>query len=128
MADLLLVDDSHDINEAMEMLLTAEGHRVRIATDGKAGLRALEERFPDLIVLDVEMPELDGPGMACRMLIENSGREKIPIVFVSGVEGLHEIARRIGTPYMLGKPCDPDKLLSMLARALEERIAPRPPK
>ncbi|WP_437753720.1 hypothetical protein [Sorangium sp. So ce1389] len=40
-----------------------------------------------------------------------------PILFVSGVEDLHEIAMRIGTPYMLRKPCDPDQLLSTLARA-----------
>jgi DNA-binding NarL/FixJ family response regulator len=50
-----------------------EGHVVRVANDGEAGLRLLDESRPDAIVLDVEMPRLDGPTMAYRMFVHNAG-------------------------------------------------------
>src|SRR5690348_3010999 len=64
MADVLVVDDNLDISELLEALLAEEGHLVRVAHDGEEGLRALDERLSDVVILDVDMPVLDGPGMA----------------------------------------------------------------
>lgn len=127
MMDVLVVDDNQDIVECLELMLTVEGHAVRVAYDGRAGLSALHERLPDVLILDVDMPVLDGPGMASQMLVENCGREKIPIVLASAVPELHQIAARIGTPYFLPKPYDISALLALVARAAQERFAPRPP-
>ncbi len=126
MANLLIVDDNVDLAGLLEVLLTAEGHRVRVAYDGEAGMRALDESLPEVVILDVDMPVLDGPGMAYRMLVEDCGRELIPIVLLSGTVDLAAVARRVGTPYTLPKPCDPDRLLRMIARTLAERTPPRP--
>lgn len=125
-ADLLIVEDDEEIAALMELILTEEGHRVRVARDGEQGLAALSEALPELILLDAEMPLLDGPGMADRMFVHNLGMENIPVVIVSAASQLSAIAARVGTPYFLPKPFYPDDLLSLTARALRERQVPRP--
>lgn len=127
MADVLVVDDNADIAECLEATLTLEGHYVRVAGDGERGLRALADRASDLVILDVDMPVLDGPAMVYRMLIEDCGLESIPIIMSSAVPRLHEVAARVGTPYFLGKPFDPTELMELVTRALAEKKAPSPP-
>jgi FixJ family two-component response regulator len=124
-ANILIVDDDLDIAEAFSDLLQSVGHHVRIASTGEEGLRLLQEPpLPAVIVLDVEMPVLGGPGMAHQMLLHNAGEEKIPIVLVSGNIDLPEIAARMGTPYFLLKPPDIYVFLDLVDRALRERAAP----
>jgi len=59
-ARILVIDDEEDIRNLLEELLRRAGHEVEKADDGRAGLRALHASRPDLVVLDVTMPELDG--------------------------------------------------------------------
>lgn len=127
MADLLLVDDDRDVTEVLAEFLEAEGHHVRVASNGKEGLKLLHEHLPDLVLLDVEMPVLDGPRMAYRMFVEDAGRERVPILFLSGVSDLHRVAARVGTRYYLTKPFTLEALLKALDRALHERAAPTYP-
>jgi DNA-binding NtrC family response regulator len=126
MADLLIVDDDEDVSWVLEQLLLREGHTVRIAADGEAGIAALQQRLPDLVILDVEMPILDGPSMAYRMFVHNCGLENIPIVLSSGVMDLPAVASRVGTPYFMPKPYDVAAMLALVQRALTERALPRP--
>ncbi len=126
MADILVVDDSWDVASPLIMFLKMEGHAVRYADDGQAGLHEINERFPELIFLDIEMPRLNGPDMAYRLLIEDCGKEAIPIFVLSAVSDLAEVAARIGTPYFMPKPFDLDKLEAILNRALRERLPPQP--
>ncbi len=125
-ADLLLIDDNHYLAEVFADTLRDEGHKVRVAHDGEQGLAQLHAELPELVLCDVEMPVLDGPGFAYRALLHDAGAEKIPIIFVSGVADLRLVAERVGTPYFLSKPVGLKELLSMLERALRERIAPKP--
>jgi CheY-like chemotaxis protein len=124
--DVLIVDDNEDIASLLEAVLTDSGHTVRLARDGEDGLARLAERLPEVMLMDVEMPVLDGPGMAARMLLEDAGKEMVPIVIMSGAENLARIASRVGTPYFLPKPSAPHDILLMLQRALAERRAPTP--
>jgi CheY-like chemotaxis protein len=126
MPSILVVDDDRDVAESLEMLLEAEGYSVRLAYDGREGLARVHAMKPDLIVLDVEMPLLDGPGMALQLLIQDNGFESIPIVLVSGSSALSAIASRVGTTYAVSKPFNVDDFLALVARALEERRAPCP--
>lgn len=126
MADLLVVEDDPDAGEALVAILRSHGHVVRIAYDGEHGLRLLSERLPDLALLDVEMPVLDGPGMVVRMFIRDAGLERVPIVLLSGVPDLRAVAARVGTPYYLAKPFPFAALDAMLGRALSERAPPSP--
>ena len=126
MAELLVVDDDRDLAEVVAELLQNHGHSVRVAHNGEEGLARLEEWTPDLVVLDVDMPILRGPGMAMVMLLRNCGLELVPIVLVSGSVGLEAIAAEVGTPYSLAKPCSPGALLSLVGRALREGTPPTP--
>jgi DNA-binding NtrC family response regulator len=126
MADILVVDDDHDLAAALAEVLEDAGHTVRVAHDGWGGLAALDDRLPDLVLLDIEMPSLDGPGMAHQMFVLDVGRDKIPILLVSAFVGLPTVARRIGTPYCAPKPCGLDRLLRLVDRALVEKKPPEP--
>ena len=126
MADILVVDDDLDTADALSEFLLMYGHGLRVARDGVEGLRCLDERFPDLVLLDVEMPHLSGPGMAYQMFLRDLGRERIPIVLLSGLLDLPAVAAAVGTPYFLGKPYCIDAALALVARALEERTPPVP--
>src|SRR5579863_9371940 len=117
MARLLLVDDDNDIVEALGELLRREGHEVHSASTGEEGLVVLRASpLPDALVLDVDMPVLGGPGMAHKMMLHDAGEEKIPIILVSASENLREIAREMGTPYVVKKPTTIDSFLTMLDR------------
>jgi DNA-binding NtrC family response regulator len=126
-ANVLIVDDDEDVAWLLEQLLLLDGHTVRMARNGEEGLAALKERTPDLVVLDVEMPVLDGPGLAYRMFVHNCGLENLPIVLLSGVFDLPEVAARVGTPYFRSKPFDPKEMKQLIRCALTERALPRPP-
>lgn len=125
MADLLIIDDDPDSADALAMLMESQGHEVRIGYNGEEGLRLAQERSPDLVLLDVEMPILDGPGMALQLLVHNMGLEKIPVILLSGVPDLERVASEVGTPYFLGKPYRLAQIIALLDRALTEQIAPR---
>ena len=127
MANVLIVDDDLDIAASSRDFLEAAGHHTRIAHDGAQGLRALEGApLPDCVLLDVEMPTLNGPGMAHEMLLHDAGEERIPILLVSGRHDLPDFAARMGTPYFLAKasPEYGEHLLELLDRAVNERRAP----
>lgn len=122
---MLVVDDNREVAAPLILLLEYEGHVVRYADGGEAGLSAVNDRFPDVIFLDIEMPKLSGPEMAYRLLIQDAGRENIPIIVLSGVADLEEVAAKIGTPYFISKPFPLDKLEALFERALQERRPPR---
>lgn len=126
MADLLIVDDDRDVAELLGEALAHHGYHVRIAHDGEDGLRELSIRLPDVVLLDVEMPVLDGPGMAYQMFVRDLGLEAIPIVLLSGIVDLECVAARVGTPYFLGKPYSLDAIRALCERALAERTPPTP--
>ena len=125
MADLLIIEDDLDSADALSLLMQSEGHAVRVGYNGAEGLRLAEERHPDLVLLDVEMPILNGPDMSLAMLIHNMGLELIPVILLSGVPDLERIANEVGTPYFLGKPYHLAEIVALVDRALVERQPPR---
>jgi CheY-like chemotaxis protein len=126
-AHLLVVDDDNDVVEVLGELLRSEGHEVRTACTGEKGLQVLRAApLPDVVVLDVDMPVLGGPGMAREMLLHGGGEEKIPVILVSARADLAEIAGRMGTRYFVQKPADVGRFLSVLGQALSERLGPFP--
>ncbi len=126
MSAVLIIDDDPDCAEVLGEILRAEGHDTRIAYNGIEGLRLAEERRPDIAVLDVEMPILDGPTTAHEMFVRDRGLELVPIVLLSGATSLRDVAAQIGTPYFLPKPYRYEAVMRLIRRALAERQSPHP--
>ncbi|MDB4936215.1 MAG: Two-component response regulator [Labilithrix sp.] len=127
MANVLVIDDDADQLGLCRELLERAGHHVTSGSGGRAGLLSMKTGvLPDCVLLDVDMPEMSGPGMAHQMLLNDAGEQNIPILLVSGRHDLPEIAGRMGTPYFLTKATLDygQKLLRILARALRERRGP----
>jgi CheY-like chemotaxis protein len=81
----------------------------------------MANHLPELVISDAEMPVLDARGMALRMVYENCGKERIPILLISGSPEIKQIGQQIGTPYVLAKPFTPDAVLRAAELALEEK-------
>jgi CheY-like chemotaxis protein len=126
MANFLIVDDDPDLADLLAEVLRAKGHECEVAHDGREGLARVRSATPDLVLVDVEMPILNGPDMAYQMFLRNCGDERIPVVLISGIVGLPDIAAAVGTPYFLAKPYTVSSVLHLVARALEERRLPHP--
>lgn len=124
---VLVVDDEARIREVVEYALAREGFRVTLASDGRAALELAERDAPDLIVLDVMLPELDGLEV-CRSLRKHS---RTPILFLSarGEEVDRIVGLELGGDDYLTKPFSPRELVARVRavlRRLEEPSAPAP--
>ncbi|MGD9009890.1 MAG: response regulator, partial [Desulfobacteraceae bacterium] len=80
--NILIVDDTLDSLELLGRILEAQGYRVRPAPNGRLALKSVSARLPDLILLDVKMPEMDGYEV-CRRLKSNEKSRNVPVIFIS---------------------------------------------
>ena len=122
MATILVVDDDAHIREVARFALARAGHAVELATDGTAALARIEQRVPDLVVLDVLMPELDGLAL-CRRLRARDGAgpaSRVPIIFLSSraEEADRILGLDLGADDYLTKPFSPRELVSRVAAVL----------
>ncbi len=120
MAKILLVDDDELLVLSLKTLLQATGYEVVTAGDGLQGLQAALQHAPDLILLDVRMPVLDGFGMLAA-LRANAGTRTIPCVILTAMDDRESLdnALRHGADGMLLKPVRVEALLQAIAGRLE---------
>jgi DNA-binding response OmpR family regulator len=123
MAKVLVVDDEPDILLMLRMSFEDEGHEVVMAADGRMGLERLAEYQPDVIVLDMMMPVVDGWGVLEAMSIQGN---RTPVIVVSAKSDPRDCARAIelGAVEYVMKPFDLDRLLELVtAVAAEDEAA-----
>jgi DNA-binding response OmpR family regulator len=116
---VLIVDDEEPILRLVANLLEAKGHESMTASDGEEGLRMVEVRRPDAILLDIMMPGMDGATVA-QKLGESPETSDIPIIFLTGLVDADEMSTRgpkIGGQFFLAKPFDAEKLYRVLELA-----------
>ena len=94
-AAVLLVDDDAPIRRMLERTLSAEGYEVAAAADGGSALAQVERSMPDVIVLDVAMPGLDGLAVTRRL---RSKGLNVPILLLTARDALQAARRRVWTP------------------------------
>jgi CheY-like chemotaxis protein/two-component sensor histidine kinase len=113
--DVLLVDDNVDAAETMRELLELWGHRVRVAHAGHAALGEADARAPDLVLLDVGLPDMDGYEVA-RTLKAGTGTADIPLIAITGYGQEHDRRRatEAGFDHHLVKPVEPEGLQALL--------------
>ena len=113
---VLVVDDEPNIADLIELYLAREGYRVVKAGDGEAGLRAVAEHRPRLVVLDVGLPDIDGLEV-CRRLRQNS---TIPVIFLTARDS--EVDRvlglELGADDYVTKPFSPAELIARVKAVL----------
>lgn len=116
---MLVIDDDEDLRALMRLMLGKAEFDVIEAEDGEAGLALIRTRFPDLVILDLMMPKLDGFGVLRGMQAESL---KIPVVIVTGYseKANEQILRsESNVVELLPKPVRYDELLAIIRRALK---------
>lgn len=117
---VLIVDDDEQLRQYVRLALETEGYAVREAGSAEEGLRVLEETTPNLVLLDVMMPQVDGWEML-RRVNEAHGTGTIPVVMFSGKVGEQEAgdAASRGAQGFIGKPFDPQELIDQTKQLLQ---------
>ncbi|HEX3131261.1 MAG TPA: response regulator [Thermoanaerobaculia bacterium] len=115
---VLVADDNQDSAESLGMLLELHGHEVRLAYDGQEALDAAGLFLPDVMLLDIGLPKMDGFEVASR-LRQDSRHDRMLLVAVTGYgrDGDRERARAAGFDHHLIKPVDPRTLADLIAGA-----------
>ncbi len=127
-ADILIVDDVPANLDVLSNLLQSQGYDVRAAINGAMALRAVQATPPDLILLDVTMPELDGYEV-CRRLKANPDTDTIPVIFISALqEALDKVrAFEVGGADYITKPFQLEEVVArvehqLIIRRLQQKL------
>ncbi|HEV7810315.1 MAG TPA: response regulator, partial [Candidatus Limnocylindrales bacterium] len=133
-AKILVVDDDPNVQRLLQYTLKQEGYEVVIAADGAEGFRLWGAEAPDLILLDVMLPKLDGYQVATKIRTEEGATGHVPIIMLTAEREVEQKVRglRAGADDYLIKPFHPAELMarikSLLARfAPSETLVGRPP-
>ena len=121
MRRILLVEDHRATRDGYRAFLTEQGFQVLTATSGRDALTQVMAERPDLVVLDLGLPDIDGWEVA-RQLKSEPATIDLPIIALTGAALPHEraSAMRAGCDWHLSKPCTPGDLLEVIRRALGE--------
>lgn len=118
---ILIVDDDADIRELLTHVMTAEGYAVECAINGKEGLQKIKEWLPDLVLLDIMMPLLDGYHVAKEIKQDNSFKQKPKVVFITSRDTIKEskLMEYSGADGALAKPFDLNEVKNLVAQTLK---------
>jgi CheY-like chemotaxis protein len=116
---ILVVDDAADNLAMLSLALQQQGYKVVTAANGEDAIKVAEQTQPNLILMDINLPELDGLG-ATRRILENQALRDVPVVVVTafGTEGFQRAAYDAGASGYLTKPIDLDRMNQLIARLL----------
>ncbi|UCE02379.1 MAG: response regulator [Candidatus Latescibacterota bacterium] len=119
---ILVVDDEVYILHILDFILGAEGYDVVTATNGEQALQKVREEKPDLVILDIMMPKLDGYE-TCRMIKRDAATKQIPVILLTakGREVDQKLGREVGASDYITKPFSPNKLIERVQAILGVR-------
>src|SRR5512137_1297157 len=120
MTKLLVVDDEHQNLYMLQVLLSANGFDVELASNGAEALELARRAPPDMIISDILMPVMDGFTL-CRAWKEDERLKQIPFVFYTATYTAprdEDFARSLGAARFIVKPVEPDKLLVLLRETI----------
>jgi two-component system cell cycle response regulator DivK len=116
---ILVVDDSADNVAMISIYLQQQGYRVVTANNGEDAITVATQMMPNLILMDINLPTLDGLG-ATRRIRESEALRDIPVIAITafGTEGFQRAAYDVGVSGYLTKPLDLDRMHQLIARLL----------
>ena len=111
---ILVVDDSATVRKLVSMTMEKQGYRVVTAADGFEAAACLRKLLPDLILLDITMPGMDGY-QVCRLIRQQPETSKVPVVMLSGKDGFFDKirGRLAGSTEYVTKPFKPERLVQV---------------
>lgn len=117
---ILVVDDSADNVAMMSLDLQQQGYRVVTASNGEDAITVAKQTIPNIILMDISMPGLDGLG-ATRRIREQEELSEVPVIAITafGTEGFQRAAYDAGVSGYLTKPIDLDRMHQLIARLLK---------
>ncbi|MEA2516770.1 MAG: two-component system, sensor histidine kinase and response regulator [Actinomycetota bacterium] len=116
---MLVVDDNQDVRQLVTAVLSEEGHQIAIAANGDSALKAMRLTAPDILILDIMMPEVDGYSVLKKMTEEGiKQKTKVLVLTAKTAEADWIRGYRLGADYYLTKPFTMDELI----RTLNEMI------
>ncbi len=117
---ILIVDDEPTIVISLEFLMMREGHQVHVARDGEAGLAAVRTHRPDLVVLDVMMPKLDGFAVLEAIRTDPElAATRVLMLTAKGREPEHKKGLALGADAYMSKPFSTRELVDKVKQLLE---------
>ncbi len=121
MAKILIAEDERDIRDLIKFTLTYAGHEVTPVVNGEEATRTAVDLQPDLIMLDLRMPRMNG-FEACRALKADPRTASIPVVFLSakGMDEEQEAGKQAGAVGFITKPFAPDELSRRVGDILKQ--------
>lgn len=119
---VLIVDDNADARELYALYFQSRGFSAVTANDGESGIHVARAHRPDVIVMDLSMPRLDGVA-AIRRLKEDARTREIPVVILTGYPraAIPQGALSVGADALLTKPCLPEQLEHQVLQLLAQR-------
>ena len=123
---ILVVDDEQQLALAVKIRLQSKGFQVALAHDGRQAIEAIKQESPDLVILDVLMPVMDG--YSClREINAKFGRGKIPIIVLTARDRMKDLFDLEGIEDYVIKPFDHEDLLTRIDRTFKRRAEHRTP-
>jgi twitching motility two-component system response regulator PilG len=118
---ILIVEDEESLLKLESILLTTKGYLVRGATTGLAALEAISEEMPDLVLLDIMLPGLDGFSV-CERIKQNPDTRHIPVVLLTAKRTPEDIARgeEVGADQYITKPFKSAMVMDVIANLLKK--------
>jgi len=124
MKKVLIVDDSVDVSSNIEYMLSKSGYSVFVANDGAKGVALAKEKLPDLIIMDIMLPDIQG-GEAVNLIKKYPPCRDVPVIFLTGLMSSGENKEGVETVNVdgkafpaLGKPFDFPQLLKIIRKYL----------
>ncbi len=116
---ILIVEDEESLLKLESILFASKGYNVTGVMDGKAALKEIETNRPDLVVLDIMIPEIDGFEV-CRQIKENPETSHIPVVMLTAKKNSQDVARgtEVGANAYLTKPFKSAKVIEVIENLL----------
>lgn len=125
-ANILIIEDDKDMVEALRIILEGRAYKVKVALNGKQGFDAIHKERPDLIILDLLLPDEDGANI-CRNVKNNPEYRDIPVLVLTALAKKMENkifskseGRALEAEEYLDKPIDPEKLLNKVRKLINK--------
>lgn len=121
MKKILVIDDDPNIQEILENILSELGYKINLASDGDQALKRIEQDKPDLILMDIRLPDIDGISL-CRQVRQLKETSNIPILMLTALSDVttYHDAKLFGAVDYIVKPFDLDLLREKIEKVLSK--------